>query len=311
MTVASAPPPAIAEEGSQTSNQRWRSGLLLGLGALLLLTLAWHGGVDRFAESRAQELLTRALATYALARSLNGAISVAQGTEIAVQPVGVGVTIAAGQILDPLNDLIERFSWLVLVATASLGTQLMLTQIFSSQLLNAVLSGIVLLGLVAHYWPRCPARQFLRRLALLALLGRFLIAFVTLTAALANAAFLADRENAARAELESVSVTVAERNEAVIEEAASDGETDSGILDRIGGYFGRQAEALNVQERLDALSNNAERAVVEVINLIVIFVLQTILFPLGALWLGVRGFGALSRWVLGGTKTIASTAAVP
>ncbi|MEM1437010.1 MAG: hypothetical protein AAGG11_23380 [Pseudomonadota bacterium] len=296
--MPSAPLPAAPDPTPPAVRIRWQSSLLFVLGAALLLALAWQGSLDRYAETRAEDLLTRALTTYTLARTLNGAISVAQGTEIAVQPVGVGVTITAGEILDPLNDLIERFSWLVLIATASLGTQLMLTQIFASPLLNGALSAIVLIGLLAHCWPKCPGRELLRRLALMALLGRFLIALVTVTAALANAAFLADRESAALAELESVSATVAERNEEVIEEAASDAEREDGILDRIGGYFGRQADALNVQQRLDALRTNAERAVVEVINLIVIFVLQTILFPLAALWLGVRGFRALLPWLL-------------
>ena len=54
----------------------------------------------------------------------------------AAAPAGVGVTITAGEILDPLNDLIERFSWLVLMASASLGTQLVLTDIFATPALT-------------------------------------------------------------------------------------------------------------------------------------------------------------------------------
>lgn len=276
--------------------------LLPALGLmLLLLGLAWHGSLDRYAEGRAETLLTRALATYTLTRSLNGAISVAQGTEIAVQPVGIGVTISAGEILDPLNDLIERFSWLVLVACASLGTQLMLTQIFGSVACNLLLTGVAATGLIAGLWQGCPGRRLLLRLTALALLARFLIALVTLTAAGANALFLADREAASMAELESVSENVEQRNESVIDNAVGDGQAgpetsdQPSMLDRIGSFFGQQADALNVQQRLDALKQSAETAISEVINLIVIFVLQTIIFPLAALWLGWQLFQALSR----------------
>ena len=59
----------------------------------------------------------------AVARTLNGVISVAQGTEVALEPGGVGVNLTVGQILDPVNDLIERFSAVMLVASSSLGLQ--------------------------------------------------------------------------------------------------------------------------------------------------------------------------------------------
>ena len=55
--------------------------------------------------------------------------SVIQDTEIAFSPAGVGVTLAVGEILDPINDLIERFSFVMLVSTASLGIQKILLEV--------------------------------------------------------------------------------------------------------------------------------------------------------------------------------------
>ncbi|MEM6707268.1 MAG: hypothetical protein AAF648_00630 [Pseudomonadota bacterium] len=272
---------------------------LIGL-ICALVALAWHGSVDRLAGGQTEALLTRALATFTLARSLNGAISVAQGTEIAVQPVGVGVTITAGQVLDPLNDLIERFSWLVLMASASLGVQTVLTQIFASLWLNLGLTLVASLGILALLWPRLPLRDWWLRLCALALFARFLIALVTLLTTLANSLFLAEREAIARAELERVSGIVESQNEVVLAESTEDTarDPDAGIMDRLGRYLGRQADALNVQQRLAALRESAEAAITGVINLIVIFVLQTVLFPLGALWLTVRSFQLLTSRLL-------------
>lgn len=34
----------------------------------------------------------------------------AQGTELSIEPMGVGVILTLGELLDPLNDLIEQFS---------------------------------------------------------------------------------------------------------------------------------------------------------------------------------------------------------
>ena len=83
----------------------------------------------------------RALVTFALTRTLNGVISVAQGTQLAFQPAGVGVVISAGEILDPLNDLVEQFSWLTLLAATSLGVQIMLAEMFATTAVNAALVG--------------------------------------------------------------------------------------------------------------------------------------------------------------------------
>ena len=53
-------------------------------------------------------------------------ISVVQGTQVSVQPGGVGVTFTPGQALDPINDLVEQFSLLMLGASVSFGVQLAL-----------------------------------------------------------------------------------------------------------------------------------------------------------------------------------------
>ena len=82
---------------------RWL--LILLVSATVLLSALTP--VDRLAETQYQELFQRALITFALARTLNGVISAVQGTELALQPAGVGVTLTPGQVLDPVNDLVE------------------------------------------------------------------------------------------------------------------------------------------------------------------------------------------------------------
>lgn len=258
---------------------------------IVLCALAWHGGLDRQASDRADALLTRALTTYAVARSLNGVISVAQGTEIAVQPVGVGVTITAGEILDPLNDLIERFSWLVLMASASLGVQLVLTDIFSSPWLTGMLTALVLAASVALFLPTMPGRALLLRACALALFARFLFALVTLACALANSAFLAERQDQALATLDAVTTAVAAVPEPVLPME------DPSMLDRLGQFIEQQADNLQIQERLDALQQRVESGVTEMINLIVVFTLQTLLFPAAALYCALGLFRMGWRWL--------------
>ena len=107
---------------------------------LLVIALSWSESLDQAARDRIDVSFKKAIATYAVARSLNAVISVAQGTELAVQPVGIGVSLSVGQILDPLNDLIERFSWLVLLALASLGSQLLMMELFAHVWMNVALT---------------------------------------------------------------------------------------------------------------------------------------------------------------------------
>lgn len=269
---------------------------LVGRSALLVLfvalcALAWHGALDREASSRADALLTRALTTYAVARSLNGVISVAQGTEIVVQPVGVGVTITAGEILDPLNDLIERFSWLVLVACASLGVQLVLTDIFANPWITGILSVIVLAASIGLFLPNLPGRKILLRTCALALFARFLFASVTLLCALANAAFLDERQDQALHGLEAVTEAVA-----AVPQTPLPSE-DPSLLERLGEFIDQQAQSLQIEDRLTALQERVERGITEMINLIVVFSLQTLLFPAAALFLAIEAFKLGWRWL--------------
>ena len=68
---------------------------------LIAAIVAVTGIADDVSRQQAEQGLKRALATFAIARTLNGVISVAQGTELAVEPGGVGVIMTPGQILDP------------------------------------------------------------------------------------------------------------------------------------------------------------------------------------------------------------------
>ena len=89
---------------------KWLLSLVLLLAALLSVTPF----VDQRAAADYEQLFQRAFITFALARTINGVISAVQGTEVALQPAGVGLTLTPGEILDPVNDLVERFSWIML-----------------------------------------------------------------------------------------------------------------------------------------------------------------------------------------------------
>jgi len=252
--------------------------------ALLLgaLGLSWWGGLDRAAAARTHAALERALVTFALSRTLNGVISVAQGTELAFEPAGVGVVISAGEILDPLNDLVEQFSWLTLMAASSLGIQLMLGDMFASSAINWALTVSVAASIVALWWP--PERRHWLRASVLRLTAtfvfvRFAIVLATLGTGLVNQYYLTQREQAAVDYLSQTRTRI----EAVNESPAPPATTPDSVLERLNKFFDDQRQALDIEGRLTRLRQDVESAVEQVVNLIVVYVIETLLLPLGFL----------------------------
>lgn len=252
--------------------------------ALALVALSWSGLVETSAEQQHQKMLTRALMTFAVARSLNGAISVIQETEVALQPAGVGVTLAPGQILDPVNDLIERFSWVMLASAASSGVQRLLLEISLWPWMTLMLAAAALAWLWANAVSADRSKRLLaRRLLLIAVFVRFAVPGVMLANDLSYRLFLEPVYSEASAEL------VRTRDDLTQLQA----ETDSEIADQ--GWWDRTADTLRVRDRLDSYQALFSSLAEHVIDLVAVFVLQTILLPLLFLWALIRLWTSLWR----------------
>lgn len=88
------------------------------------------------------------LTVYAIARGLNAVILIVKGTEASIEPLGGGVTLTSGEILDPLNGLIEQFSLVLLIASASLGIQQILVAIGDIAAFRWLLASLALLTII-------------------------------------------------------------------------------------------------------------------------------------------------------------------
>lgn len=259
--------------------------LLLSIALIAFTALSWHGGLDRYASERSDNLLNQALAAFAIARTLNSGISAMQGTEVALQPAGVGVTLTPGEALDPLNDLIERFSGLMLVAVGSIGTQMLLAEVFSSQIVNIALTIAAALTLIELWRPSLiPGSTWIIRLCGVVLFARFLFALVLLANVAFSEAFLDERQEQAFAVLQATSEAVSEYE---VEPAS-----DLSMLDRLSGF----ADQFNLTASIEKLAARAEAAIGELVNLMVLFVVQTLLVPAGALWLAWLALRSYLSW---------------
>lgn len=247
--------------------------------ALALVVAAVSGRVDTIGQTYASDALTRALVTFAIARALNGVISAAQGTEVSLEPGGVGVNFSVGEMLDPINDLVERFSVVMLVATSSLGLQSLLLTMTGSWLVDALLIGLAAAVLAGIWVPAARALDgpALRRSLVIVGVVRFAIPALMVISTAMFDGFLAERHAEATQMLESTSEEIQRYND---ETAATD-QTDRSLMDRLGDFVGR----LDARQRLEALRDTAADAAERIVDLIVIFVFQTVVLPLVFLWL--------------------------
>ena len=272
-----------------------RRKILWSVFAVIAAALALSGYADGVSDEYADEAFKRALVTFAVARTLNGVISVAQGTEVAVEPGGVGVNFTVGQILDPINDLIEQFSSVMLVATTSLGLQNILLNMTSWWGVSAflALAGLFLVGVT--WWPggtKAALNSIAVRLFLVAAFMRFALPILIVGTHVVFSAFLESEHDAATAVLEATSTRIEEFNQQ--ESVPASASAEASLMDRLGEMWDSSVKQLNVSGRIEALKESASNASEQIINLIVIFVLQTIILPLAFLWLVVEGLKAIA-----------------
>jgi hypothetical protein len=258
----------------------------------LLVALSWWPALDRFATGTVDAALTRALAAFAVARGINGAISVAQSAEVSLEPGGVGVSLAPGEVLDPVNDLVEQFSTLMLTASASLGLQKLLVSA-SGWLPIKVALTLAVLAWVALAWRRSGgAAERRARLCALGLIGlRLAVPLSALASEGVYRALLADEYERSAAVLDDTLALLDEQGEALRPPPPA---PDASLLDRARALVGEAGAAIDVRGRLAQLEATATAATRHMVNLLAVFTVQTVLLPLGFLSLLLRGLRLLA-----------------
>ena len=271
------------------SNSRPR--FLLGAVGVLLAVLAWLPWLDHSADGHYEAAFQRALITFGLARTLNGVVSVVQGTEFSVHPAGVGLTLAPGEVVDPINDLIERFSWLMLASTTSLGMQKILMDISAWWGISLILTLAVLLYLrfTAAGAPSPAWQAAAGRFLLLALFLRFAMPLMVVMNHAVYQVFMDEDYQQSTQMIEKTT----EEIEGMTREETEPAE-DEGLLDSISDWFSETADALDVRERMAEYSDKLAAATEHLLKLAAVFLMQTVVFPLLFLWLLLAGVRNLS-----------------
>lgn len=257
---------------------------------LIILVASWMSPLDTLSSEQVDAGLKRSLASFAIARSLNAVISVAQGTDVAIQPAGIGVKFAPGEILDPVNDLIETFSTLMLFASISFGIQKVLISVGGHWLVSLALSLSILMWVVLHVAGKSIPR-WCNALLVVTLLVRFAVPVATVGSSAMFQQFLAADYVQSQTFLEQGAEDA--RKEA-IQDTEQPGE--QGLLDRLVP----KAKDLNVKDRINDFKKTAEQWTEKMIKLTVVFLLETLIFPLLLLW----GLARVARGIVDQLSTV-------
>lgn len=267
------------------------------IASVLLLMLAFFSvsklldafSFDTYGERYTEEGFTRSLAAFGIAKGLNGLISVVQGTEVAVEPIGVGVILTPGQILDPVNDLVERFSWVMLLCTTSLGIQSILLKIFSSLYFSFAVTATLLL-LVLFIWKyqtsSLEVKNSLYRFATFLIILRFFIPVMAISSDALYKAFLEPTYIESTQQLEQSNAAIAELSND--NKQLDNEETDMSWLELLNNSIDSAIDSIDVDKYYEQLKVEADNLTSHIIDLIVVFTIQTILFPLIFIWLSMK-----------------------
>lgn len=110
-------------------HESWIRKIVLTLLLLGMAAVSYWGSfqkfesVDKVSETYFTQSLQSATVAYAALRGVNAVVSVIKDSTIEVSPAGIGLSLAAGQVLDPVDDMTERASSVVVAVLVSLGIQ--------------------------------------------------------------------------------------------------------------------------------------------------------------------------------------------
>lgn len=236
---------------------------------------AWLRPLDDSAARQVDAGLKRALVSFASARALNAVISVVQGTEISIQIAGFGPNFTPGQALDPVNDLVEQFSTLMLYASVSFGIQALLIKVGGWWGVSLALTAAAA-AWTWHAWRPLPAGRWIARVLAVLLLARFAVPLAVVGSEAAFQFVLAERYQADQARIDA---SLAKLTRLAL--PMNEPRPGEGVAERFKRWLAQGSDvAAEVSRRIDELKTLAGDLVEHVVMLVAVFLLQTLVLPL-------------------------------
>jgi len=266
--------------------------ILLGLGLCFASNLSLPI-VDAPAASYFDKVLAKGALAYASCRAVNASVSVVKESSLHLEPAGVGMSLAIGQVLDPVDDMAERLSDVLVTALASLGLQRLSYEILT--MLAPPLLGVCVIfyGLLGFFVQE--RSQRLRRLArhciVVIAVTRFALPIAALANAALNTSFFEPRIEQAR---QGISVAT-EEMDALLQMELPEIDGLRGTLENSAEFVRAKSEQFKMVMR--NLGEKSSDLVAHLLSLTFlymgVFVVQVVLLPLLVVWLMIKLLQAL------------------
>ena len=251
--------------------------LLLVIFTLLALCLALSFTIDDNAKKLVDESFKQSVIVFGSAKALNAMISLAQGTQINLP----FVTVAVGEILDPINDLVEQFSLVMLASMVSLGIQKILLNFVTTDIYNYLLfTSIIIFNfwLFKRFTNDEKIRNLFFKITFILLFLRFAIPMMAYVNEVSYNYFVKPQYNIEELNKDILDV---KDNVSKINQETITQKQDSSFFNKVMEKFDSSYYEKKVNEYKDAVDNSSQY----IIDLIIVFIFQTIFLPIIFLFL--------------------------
>lgn len=247
--------------------------------------------LDRLAENYFSETTSEAALAYATVRGVNAVVSVLKESQVEFSPAGVGINIAAGQVLDPIDDMTERLSSVIVTAIVSLGLQKLIMELGELVPLKCA-AFIFSLTIIAIWLPsgKFALMSILLRICTLLFILRLILPFSSLVNDNLYKYLFKDSISESEKQLSLISQNYDQLNNLDIDK-------NNGFLP----YFtqGPKEKFLQVKKLFSLISTNVDTIITALLDLTIfyisLFILQVIIIPIGILWLMILLVNTLFR----------------
>ena len=256
--------------------KNWNKLLLVAF-TLFCLCFALTFTIDDNAKKLVDESFKQSVIVFGSAKALNAVISLAQGTQLNLP----FVIVAVGEILDPINDLIEQFSLVMLASMVSLGIQKILLNFVTNDIYNYILFTFVIvfnIWLFKRFSNDEKLRDIFFKITFILLFLRFAIPMIGYVNEVSYNYFVKPQYNIEKLNQDILKVKddVSKINQETITQ-----KEESSFFNKVMEKFNSSYYEKKVNEYKNAVDNSSQY----IIDLIIVFIFQTILLPIIFLFL--------------------------
>lgn len=234
--------------------------------------------IDHKGESYFHDSLKKSALIYSVVRGLNAGISVIKDSELNIAPAGVGATIAVGEILDPIDDLVERFSYIILISLISIGIQKTLFFFGIDIFLKLLSVGLFFTG-VYFLSGKKIFYSLGVKIVIFAVLVRFLLPASALFTQFSYNTLFKEKVEEAKRDISAV-VEILKQEEDLKDNSVM------GKLKNLQNSF---------EKRIETVKNYSSKIIDSIIVISTAFVFQNVLLPVFIVWVFVRSVQMIVR----------------